>query len=121
MQSTKRKKAIGLDIGQTSAKLVVLSRSGKKAILRRAEVFSSRDEGIRGDDELELFNAVGGWLKDMKLGVPHVYLGMPQYMATTQVSDFTPGAKGEDLEKMVGFETMQLSGLSDERFLYDYH
>ena len=117
----KRDKAIGLDIGQTSAKAVVLSRSGKKAVLRRAEIFRSRDEGLRGDDEIELFNAVGGWLKELKLGVPYIYLGMPQFMATTQISDFAQGAKGEELEKMVGYETMQLSGLSDESFVYDYH
>ena len=117
----KRDKAIGLDIGQTSAKAVVLSRSGKKPVLRRAEIFRSREEGLRGDDEIELFNAVGGWLKDLKLGVPYIYLGMPQFMATTQISDFAQGAKGEELEKMVGYETMQLSGLSDESFVYDYH
>ena len=117
----KRDKAIGLDIGQTSAKAVVLSRSGKKAVLRRAEIFRSREEGLRGDDEIELFNAVGGWLKELKLGVPYIYLGMPQFMATTQISDFAQGAKGEELEKMVGYETMQLSGLSDESFVYDYH
>ena len=117
----KRDKAIGLDIGQTSAKAVVLSRSGKKAVIRRAEIFRSRDEGLRGDDEIELFNAVGGWLKELKLGVPYIYLGMPQFMATTQISDFAQGAKGEELEKMVGYETMQLSGLSDESFVYDYH
>lgn len=117
----KRDKAIGLDIGQTSAKALVLSRSGKKAVLRRAEIFRSREEGLRGDDEIELFNAVGGWLKELKLGVPYIYLGMPQFMATTQISDFAQGAKGEELEKMVGYETMQLSGLSDESFVYDYH
>ena len=117
----KRDKAIGLDIGQTSAKAIVLSRSGKKAVIRRAEIFRSRDEGLRGDDEIELFNAVGGWLKELKLGVPYIYLGMPQFMATTQISDFAQGAKGEELEKMVGYETMQLSGLSDESFVYDYH
>lgn len=117
----KRDKAIGLDIGQTSAKAVVLSRSGKKAVVRRAEIFRSREEGLRGDDEIELFNAVGGWLKELKLGVPYIYLGMPQFMATTQISDFAQGAKGEELEKMVGYETMQLSGLSDESFVYDYH
>ena len=99
----------------------MLSRSGKKAVIRRAEIFRSRDEGLRGDDEIELFNAVGGWLKELKLGVPYIYLGMPQFMATTQISDFAQGAKGEELEKMVGYETMQLSGLSDESFVYDYH
>ena len=99
----------------------MLSRSGKKAVIRRAEIFRSREEGLRGDDEIELFNAVGGWLKELKLGVPYIYLGMPQFMATTQISDFAQGAKGEELEKMVGYETMQLSGLSDESFVYDYH
>ncbi|MBR6057157.1 MAG: pilus assembly protein PilM [Victivallales bacterium] len=117
----KRDKAIGLDIGQTSAKALVLSRSGKKAVIRRSEIFRSREEGLRGDDDVELFNAVGGWLKELKLGVPFIYLGMPQFMATTQISDFAQGAKGEELEKMVGYETMQLSGLSDESFVYDYH
>lgn len=120
MHTTKRSKAIGLDIGQTSTKLVCLSRSGRKASVKRAEIFRLRDEGIVGDDEAEQFQAIGAWLKELKLQDKRVVLGLPQYMATTQLSDFAKGAKGSELEKMVGYETMQLAGISDDAFIHDY-
>lgn len=120
MQTTKRTNAIGLDIGQTSTKLLCLSRSGHKAVVKRAEIFRSREEGILGDDEQEQLEAISGWLKELKLQDQRVVLGLPQYMATTQLSDFAKGAKGAELEKMVGYETMQLAGISDDVFIHDY-
>ena len=120
MHNKKRNKSIGLDIGQTATKVVWLARSGRKAVVKRAEVFRSREEGILGDDESEQLQAVSGWLKELKLLDERLVIGLPQYMSTMQVSDFAPGAKGVELEKMVTLETTQLSGLSDDSFLHDY-
>ncbi len=120
MHNKKHSKSIGLDIGQTATKVVCLVRSGRKAVVKRAEIFRSREEGILGDDEAEQLQAVSGWLKDLKLLDERLIIGLPQYMSTMQVSDFAPGAKGVELEKMVTLETTQLSGLSDDSFLHDY-
>ena len=110
MHNKKHSKSIGLDIGQTATKVVCLVRSGRKAVVKRAEIFRSREEGILGDDEAEQLQAVSGWLKDLKLLDERLIIGLPQYMSTMQVSDFAPGAKGVELEKMVTLETTQLSG-----------
>lgn len=120
MMQTRRNRATGLDIGQTTAKVVCLSRSGRKAVVTRAEIFRFRDEGILGDAEQETFQAIGSWLKELKLLNQRVVLGLPQYMATTQVNDFVKGVKGPELERMVSYETTQLAGISDDAFLHDY-
>ena len=120
MMQTRRNRATGLDIGQTTAKVVCLSRSGRKAVVTRAEIFRFRDEGILGDAEQETFQAIASWLKELKLLSQRVVLGLPQYMATTQVNDFVKGVKGAELERMVSYETTQLAGISDDAFLHDY-
>lgn len=118
MQQKLQKQALGLDIGQTGVKLVCLERRGRRVVLTRREVFNAREEGILDVDDL--YHSVGKWLKDLKLHDQRMCLGMPQYLATTQVSDFAPGTKPDELEKMVGYETQQLAGLSEETFISDY-
>lgn len=120
MQSTKRSKSTGLDIGQTSTKVICLARNGKTVSVKRAEIFRTHDEGILGDDENELLQAISGWLKELKLQEERMVIGLPQYMTTTQVSDFAKGAKGAELEKMVSLETTQLAGISDDSFIHDF-
>ncbi|MBP5640918.1 MAG: pilus assembly protein PilM [Victivallales bacterium] len=120
MQNIKRSNSIGLDIGQTGTKVICLARHGRKVVVKKAEIFRSREEGILGDDEKELLQAVSGWLKELKLIDKRLVVGLPQYMSTMQVSDFAPGAKGDELEKMVSLETTQLSGFSDDSFIHDY-
>ncbi|MDD4099349.1 MAG: pilus assembly protein PilM, partial [Lentisphaeria bacterium] len=118
MQQKLQRQALGLDIGQTGVKLVCLERRGRRVVMTRREVFNAREEGIL--DVEELYHSVGRWLKDLKLHERRMCLGMPQYLATTQVSDFAAGIKPDELEKMVGYETTQLAGLSEETFLSDY-
>ncbi len=118
MQQKLQKQAVGLDIGQTGAKLVCLERRGRRVVLTRREVLDAREEGILDVDDL--YHSIGKWLGELKLLERRMCLGMPQYLATTQVSDFAPGAKPDELEKMVGYETQQLAGLSEETFISDY-
>lgn len=120
MKQTRRNKATGLDIGQTGARVVCLARSGRKVVVKRAEAFCFREEGLLGDADQETFAAIGSWLKEHKLQGQRMVLGLPQYMATTQLNDFVKGIKGEELERMVGYETTQLAGISDDSFLHDY-
>ena len=113
------KQAIGLDLGQSSVKLVQVARRGKAIEVIRRETFDAREEGIL--DERELIAAATAWLQDLGLSGREFSVGIPQYFATTQVSDFPPGVKGDELNEMVTFETVQLAGLSDDAFVSDYH
>ena len=77
-----------------------------------------REEGIL--DEVELREQLRPWLAQAGHARENLLVGVPQYMATTQVSDFPEGS-GADLANMVAYETQQLAGLSEERFLHGYH
>ncbi len=114
--------ALGLDIGQTAVKAVLLSRNVRKkdssGLKIRYESFSLWEEGIL--DEGELYKSLGTWLQEKKLTGISTCVGLPQYLTTPQISDFPPGISGELLDKMVRDETAHLSGLSDEKFVYDY-
>ena len=112
-----QKRIIGLDIGSGAVKGVALALSGKRVALTEARVFDCRAEGIL--NEAELLNSVSGWLEQLGWLDDTLIVGMPQYLATTQVSDFPPGAT-TGLAEMVEFETQQLAGLSDDVFLHDY-
>ena len=113
------KQSIGLDLGPSSAKLVQLAQRGKTVEVVRQAVFDARREGLL--DEAEMFAGTASWLKEMGLAERDVGIGLPQYLATTQVSDFPPNAAGDELREMVNYETVQLAGLSDEAFASDYH
>lgn len=119
MPLTREKQALGLDLGQSSAKLVQLARRGKTVRVTRTAVFDARREGLL--DEAEMFAGTASWLKELGLLDREVCIGLPQPLATTQVSDFPPGVRGDELSGMVRFETVQLAGLSDEPFAFDYH
>lgn len=112
--------ALGLDVGQTAVKAVLLSRSrkGKGGFRVRCEQLSLWEEGIL--DEGELYSTLATWLQEKKLVGISTCVGLPQYLTTPQICDFPPGIEGELLDKMVRDETTHLSGLSDERFVYDY-
>jgi Tfp pilus assembly PilM family ATPase len=118
MPLTREKQSIGLDLGQSSAKLVQVALRGKAVQVVRTAVFDARREGLL--DEAEMFAGTASWLKELGLVDRDVCIGLPQHLATTQVSDFPPHAKGDELSGMVGFETVQLAGLSDEAFASDY-
>ncbi|MBN2449450.1 MAG: pilus assembly protein PilM [Lentisphaeria bacterium] len=113
------KKAIGLDFGQSSVKLVQVSLAGGKVQIDRQEVFDARREGIL--DEQEMFAGAAAWLKELGLAEEEFCVGLPQFLTTTQLSDFPPTVSGDELQEMVTFETVQLAGLSDEAFRSDYH
>lgn len=119
MQATRRNIGIGLDIGQTTVKALRVDRRGKGVALSRAALFDIREEGIL--DESELSGSMAAWLKDeLKWQDQRLCVALPQYLATTQISDFTAGVKPDELAKMVHYETRQLAGLSEESFIYDY-
>ena len=110
-------KAIGLDIGQSSVKAVALELRAKQAVLVDSNTLDARAEGILS--EAELRSSVAEWLAQIGWAQGEMSVGLPQYLATTQVSDFPPGTSA-GLDEMVAYETRQLAGLSEESFMHDY-
>ncbi|MCF7855444.1 MAG: pilus assembly protein PilM [Candidatus Pacebacteria bacterium] len=117
MRVFEHKQALGLDIGQAVAKAVLVSRRGNRVTITAAHKLDCRAEGIL--DEQELATEVGPWLDKQGWSRKETVAGIPQYLATTQVTDFPPGSEG-NLDGMVRFETQHLAGLSEEAFIYDH-
>lgn len=116
----KTTEAVGLDIGHGAAKAVRLVRRGKDELaIDRMVLLDVQQEGLL--DENELRRGLVSWLGENELKGRPFTVGIPQYLATTQISDFPPGVKGDELAGMVSFETMQLAGLSDDAFSSDFH
>ncbi len=109
---------IGLDIGESSTKLVVLKSTGSRTQVVKSALLSNREEGIVSEEELG--QHLGPWLRERGIRHQEITLGVPQYLTIAQLSDFPP-AKAQQLEEMVRLETQQVAGLSDEAFLHDYH
>lgn len=116
----KTKEAVGLDIGHGAVKAVRLVLKGKSELaIEKMALLDVQQEGLLDEDELR--RGLVAWLGENSLKDRAFTVGIPQYLATTQISDFPPGVKGDELSGMVSFETMQLAGLSDEAFSSDYH
>ena len=116
---SRKKQAVGLDIGHGAVKAVHVVPKGKELAIKQMVVLDAHQEGIL--DEEELRSSMLAWLGENGLRNRPFTVGIPQFLATTQVSDFPPGVKDEELRDMVSFETSQLGGLSDESFSSDYH
>lgn len=113
------KEAVGLDIGHGAVKALRLAVRGKELAIEQMALLDIQQEGLL--DEQELSRGMLSWLDENGLKSRSFTVGIPQYLATTQVSDFPPGVGGEELRGMVSFETMQLAGLSDDAFCSDFH
>ena len=108
---------VGLDIGTATVKAVRIEERGRDVVGVEARTFDARAEGIL--DEREFRNSVAGWLAQSGWDREEISAGLPQYLTTTQVSDFPAGAS-DGLADMVAYETRQLAGLSEEAFVHDY-
>lgn len=108
---------LGLDIGQTTTKMVLLRRQGSQLKVLKTAVFSNWEEGIMSQEELA--SHLGDWLNEQGAEGHEITTGVPQYLTIVQLSDFPP-ASDQKLEEMVALETQQVAGLSDEAFLHDY-
>ncbi len=112
-----QKQYVGLDIGSSGTKAVVLRRRGQAVELVAAESLDTAEEGIL--TEKELYQGVQGWLKSRGWDKSPVVLGVPQYLSTTLVSDF-PVSEASALAGLVACEARQLASLSDESFVHDF-
>ena len=111
-------RALGIDIGSAATKAVAVRVENRRPVLVAADALDTGAEGILNQDEL--FGSVAGWVRDSPWAQGRQAVGLPQYVVTTQITDFPPGVR-DGLEDMVRFETQQLAGLSDESFVHDFH
>ncbi len=115
----KIRKAVGLDIGSSTIKAAELSWSKEKGVsLVSHKQIKLRAEGIL--DEEELSQTLSSWFDSSGWKSLELCSGMPQYLSTVQVMDF-PEAPAAKLDEMIAYETRQLSGVSEETFIHDYH
>ena len=116
---SRKHEAVGLDIGHGAVKAVHLVQQRGTLAIQQMALLDAHREGILDEDELR--TSMLSWLEEKGLKGRSFTVGIPQFLATTQISDFPEGAKGDELRSMVSFETAQLGGLSDEAFSNDYH
>ena len=109
--------AVGLDIGQSTVKAVALVSDGRKVSVADTRILDCRAEGIL--DVSELRAQLPKWLKEAGWRKRELTVGLPQYLAATQVVEFPPGSD-QSLESMVAYETQQLAGLSEEQFVHGH-
>lgn len=109
--------SLGLDVGQSTVKAVVLGLKGKTVQFVGTRLLDCRAEGLLGPAELR--EHLPGWLGEAGWRKREITVGIPQYLATTQISDFPP-TSDDALRSMVAHEAQQLAGLSDERFVHAY-
>ncbi|OGV43169.1 MAG: hypothetical protein A2X48_16315 [Lentisphaerae bacterium GWF2_49_21] len=115
----KTRKAVGLDIGSSTIKAAELSWTKEGGVsLVSHQLLKLRAEGILDDEELS--QSLSTWLEQNGWKNRDICLGLQQYLATVQVRDF-PVAPEAKLEEMIAYETQQLSGISEEKFIHDYH
>ena len=111
--------AVGLDIGSSAVKSVLLEMAPDgKILLKKFDLFEARAEGIV--DEKELFSSAVQRVGEFKPAHANVAVGLPQFFGSTQINDFPEGADDQMLRDLVAAETRQLGGLSEENYLYDY-
>ncbi|MFW6414003.1 MAG: pilus assembly protein PilM [Verrucomicrobiota bacterium] len=111
------KYAVGVDIGSNTVKAVLLRKQKNAVSVIGKEMFDCRAEGIIHDHEL--FREIRHRLQQRKWLKYEITSNIPQYLATTQITDFPPQGN-RSLEEMVSYESAQLAGMSEEDFIVDF-
>lgn len=118
--SPKKKAVLGLDIGSSSVKGVQLELKDNEIKFKRYERLTLFDQGILNDSEF--CHTIQVWLEQNNWKEIAACAALPQYLATVNVRDFPATANSEHLMgSMINYETQQLSGISEENFINDYH
>lgn len=112
-------KYLGLDIGSSGTKAVLLSMKGGTATVSACDSIDTRDEGIL--NEAELYHSISQWLSSHGWGACRATVSIPQFLATTLTRDYKSEANKDAVKAMVSFETNQAAGLSDEALVQDFH
>lgn len=110
--------SIGIDIGGSSARAVALERHGHAVRISQAVYINRYAEGLVGENEFS--GALREWLHTRGLQRTPAVCGLASRLTSEVIYDFPPEHRPGDLRKMVDYQTRQLCGLSEERFISDY-
>ena len=114
---TGKRPVVGLDVGQSSAKAVILSTNDNGVQVLASERLDFAAEGFIGEDDFCAH--LPQWLADMGYPDAELVLGLAQDMTNLQVTNFPPNS-GDSLDSMVAMQTAQLAELSENTFMSDY-
>ncbi|MFA6816355.1 MAG: pilus assembly protein PilM [Lentisphaeria bacterium] len=112
------KQSLGLDLGSSSVKAVLLAHSGGRTVIRRALYLNRYQEGMLNEDELH--QGFAEWLEKKNLVATPAVCGLSQYLTSEGVYYFPPEIRRGNLNKMVDFQSRVLGGITDESLIYDY-
>ncbi|MBO4511941.1 MAG: pilus assembly protein PilM [Victivallales bacterium] len=105
---------LGLDVGASSAKAVVLDSAGA---ICGSGVLDMRAEGILND--AEMYGSVAEWLGNEKWKKCKIAAGLPQYMTTTLMRNYPEKLPVKAIRFQLQGEASQVAALSDEAMLQD--
>lgn len=103
---------LGLDVGASSAKAVVLDSTGA---ICGSGVLDMRAEGILND--AEMYGSVAEWLDNEKWRKCKIAAGLPQYMTTTLMRNYPEKLPVKAIRFQLEGEASQVAALSDEAML----
>ncbi len=111
--------ATGVAHGQESTCAVRVSWRGASWIVDEIRRVSWKNEGLRGDSELQ--QAAASWMRETIAGKNADALCiLPQRLANTVVVDFSPVHDKSKLEKMVAYQTGQMTGSSKSGMVHSF-
>lgn len=114
----KSKRYLGLDIGASGVKAVVLRSNGKQTELEAVDELRTLEEGIL--NEQELYGSIAQRLAGKKWSSLPTVIGLPQYLAQTMLKDFPVIQSTAKMDALVNSEISQVAGLSEESLIHDY-
>jgi len=110
--------AVGAAVGSSQLAAVQLTRSRYGLRVERAGLLSMQHDGLLTEQEFR--QAAQEWLRERAFtGLPACG-NLPQVDVNTVITEFPQTRSRQKLNRMVEYQTRQLCGLTDERFLSDY-
>ena len=109
------RQVLALDGGSRRFKLLLAQSDFGRLRILKQELIDLQAEGLVSAEEIkshlqELFG---------KVGHPPLALVLPEHISTSQVIDL-PHAPESEIDKLIGEETIKLSGVSESRIVYDF-
>jgi Tfp pilus assembly PilM family ATPase len=109
------RRVLALDAGSRCIKLLLAESDFGRLHILKEELIDLQAEGLVSEEEVKTHLQAGldEW------GRPPLALVLPQHLSISQVVDL-PLAPESEVEKLIGDETIKLSGISESRIVYDF-
>ena len=109
------RRVLALDAGSRCIKLLLAESEFGRLHILKEELIDLQAEGLVSAEEVKshLQSRLDDW------GRPPLALVLPQHLSISQVIDL-PLAPESEVEKLIGDETIKLSGVSESRIVYDF-